>query len=140
MINTSLVKEKENLVLDFLFFWNCPITAGCLKSELNFKHSTLNSILKRLEKQELLTWEKYKEIKLTEKGRESAMHVSNHHFIIERFLKDSLNCSEELAHNEALHLAGAFSCELIEEICKKLKISHNDSHGNFCDIRKYFTD
>ena len=140
MINTSLVKEKENLVLDFLYFWIRPITAGHLKSELNIKHSTLNSILKRLEEQELLTWEKYKEIKLTEKGRESAMHVSNHHFIIERFLKESLRCSEELAHNEALRLAGAFSCELIEEICKKLNISHDDFHNHFCDMRKYFTD
>ena len=140
MINTILVNEKENLVLDFLYYWNRPITAGRLKSRLKFKHSTLNSILKRLEGQKLLVWEKYKEIKLTEKGRESAMHVSNHHFIIERFLKESLKCSEELAHNEALRLAGAFSCELIEEICKKLNISHNDSHDHFCDIRKYFTD
>ena len=42
-------------------------------------------------------------IELTEKGKESAKHVSNHHFIIERFLKESLKCSEELAHNEAMH-------------------------------------
>jgi len=140
MIKTSLVKEKENLVLDYLYSHKIPIKAGVLKSRLKFKHSTLNSILKRLEEQELLSWEKYKEIQLTEKGRESAKHVSNHHFIIERFLKESLNCSEELAHNEALHLAGAFSCELIEEICKKLNISHKDSHDHFCDIRRYFID
>ncbi len=135
MINTS----KVNLVLDFLYFWNRPIRAGDLKTRLNFKHSTLNSILKRLEEQKLLVWEKYKEIQLTEKGKESAMHVSNHHFIIERFLKESLICSDEFAHNQALHLAGTFSCELIEEICKKLNISHNDFHDHFCDIRKYFS-
>ena len=140
MINTSLVNEKENLVLDFLYFWNRPIRAGDLNSRLKFKHSTLNSILKRLEGQKLLVWEKYKEIKLTEKGKESAKHVANHHFIIERFLKDSLHCSNEFAHNEAMHLAGTFSCELIEEICKKLNISHKDSHDHFCDIRKYFSD
>ncbi|MHA1719124.1 MAG: metal-dependent transcriptional regulator [Promethearchaeota archaeon] len=140
MINTSLVKEKENLVLDFLYFWNRPINAGLLRSNLNFKHSTLNSILKRLENQNLLTWEKYREIELTEKGKESAKHVSNHHFIIERFLKKSLDCSEEFAHKEALHLAGAFSCELIEEICKKLEISHTDMHLQFCDKRDYFSN
>ncbi len=140
MINTRLVKEKENLVLDYLFYNKKPIRAGDLKSILKFKHSTLNSILKRLEEQKLLVWEKYKEIQLTEKGKESAEHVSNHHFIIERFLKESLNCSDEFAHGEALHLAGTFSCELIEEICKKLDISHNDLHLKFCDIRKYFSD
>ena len=138
MINTSLVKEKENLVLDFLYFWNRPINTGLLKTNLKFKHSTLNSIIKRLEGQKLLIWEKYKEIQLTEKGKESAEHVSNHHFIIERFLKETLNCSDEFAHNEALHLAGTFSCELIEEICKKLNISHNELHLKFCDIRTYF--
>jgi len=140
MINTSLVNEKENLVLDYLYFHKDPIRAGDLKSFLNLKHSTLNSILKRLEEQKLLVWEKYKEIQLTEKGIESAKHVSNHHFIIERFLSESLNCSNEFAHKEALHLAGTFSCELIEEICKKLNISHNDLHLKFCDIRTYFSD
>ena len=140
MINTCLVKEKENLVLDYLYYHKEPIKAGDLKSILKFKHSTLNSIIKRLEKQKLLIWEKYKEIQLTEKGKESAEHVSNHHFIIERFLKESLNCSDEFAHNEALHLAGTFSCELIEEICKKLNISHNELHLKFCDIRTYFSD
>ena len=139
MLNTRLVKEKENLILDFLYFWNRPIRAGDLNTRLKFKHSTLNSILKRLEGQKLLVWEKYKEIQLTEKGKESARHVSNHHFIIERFLKQSLNCSDEFAHNEAIHLAGTFSCELIEEICKKLNISHNDFHDHFCDIRHYFS-
>ena len=130
MINTSLVKEKENLVLDFLYFWNRPIRAGDLKSKLNIKHSTLNSILKRLEDQKLLVWEKYKEIQLTEEGETNAKHVTNHHFIIERFLKKSLNCSDKFAHDEALHLAGTFSCELIEEICKKLnKYSKNEIFG-----------
>jgi DtxR family Mn-dependent transcriptional regulator len=136
MINTSLIKEKENLVLESLYFHNNPIKVGILKSELNFKHSTLNSILKRLVEQKLLIWEKYKKIELTEKGKESAMHVSNHHFIIEKFLKETLKCSDELAHNEALRLAGVFSCELIEEICKKLNISHNVLHLHFCDKRK----
>lgn len=136
-LNTELLKEKENLILDFLLYWNRPIRAGDLVKELDIKHSTLNSVLHRLSDQELVDWQSYGPVQLTEKGIEQATHLSNHHFIVEKFLKESLNLTPEQAHMEAIHLAGAISCNLIEAICKKLNLSHEQNNQRLCLERKY---
>jgi Mn-dependent DtxR family transcriptional regulator len=122
-LNNELLKQKENLILDFLFYWMRPIRAGDLAKELNIKHSTLNSVLHRLEQQFFITWSSYGPIALTESGKEYAFHLSKHHWLIERFLKSTLDLTDTEVHQEALHLAGAVSCRLIESICNKLNIT-----------------
>lgn len=137
LLDSTLIKENENLVLDFLFYWHRPIRVGDLKNHLQIKHSTLNSVLNRLEKDHLVEWEKYGPVQLTEKGVQHASHLSNHHFIIEKFFKEILDLSEKKAHDEALHLAGALSCAIIEAMGKKLGISTESLHDGFCDQRSY---
>ena len=132
----SLKKQHEISVLDFLLYWKRPIRAGELKNKLKIKHSTLNSVLKRLVTQKLIIWEKYGSIELTGYGIEEANHITEHHVIIEKFFLQTLNISESIAHNEALHLAGAFSCEVIEAMSKKIgKGMKNIS----CHKREYLT-
>ena len=137
MLDNSLIKGSENQVLDFLFFWRRPIRVGDLKTHLIIKHSTLNSVLKRLESQNFVKWEKYGPVELTNEGMEHAAHLSNHHFIIEKFFKQILSLPEEDAHNEAIHLAGAFSCQIIGAMCEKLGITEDNIHNEFCDSRDY---
>ena len=132
IIQSSLLKEKDHRILDFLFFWKRPIRPGDLKKEVDLKHSTLNSILKRLMKNKLITWEKYGLVSLTENGLKYASHISNHHFVIEKYLIDTLEISNLVAHQEAIHLAGAFSCDLIQKICSKYNLSHENLNHNCC--------
>ena len=131
---------SENQVLEYLFFWKRAIRPGDLKKELHIKHTTLNSILSRMETKGIITWKKYGPVSLTPVGQESATHLTNHHLIIERFLKETLDISDKAAHQEALQLAGTFSCQLIEAICTKLGISHNKFHPTFCNQRNYPED
>jgi Mn-dependent DtxR family transcriptional regulator len=138
-LDNSLIKENEHRVLDFLFYWVRPIRVGDLKDHLDLKHSTLNSILSRLESRGLVDWKKYGPVQLSKKGKEHAAHLSNHHFIIEKFFKEILELPQKLAHKEALHLAGAFSCDIIEAICKKLGISQQKNLNHFCAGREYQT-
>ena len=140
VINTELLKEKEHTVLDFLYYWNRPIRVGDLVKQLNIKHSTLNSVLHRLTEQKLVNWETYGLVTLTATGTETAAHLSNHHFIIEKFLKESLELNAEEAHEEAIHLAGAVSCRLIDAMCKKLQISHEENTTNYCSQRNYLEE
>lgn len=137
-INTELIKNKEHKVLDFLFYWGRPIRVGDLVKELKIKHSTLNSVLHRLVEEGTIQWETYRLVSLTEQGKEKAAHLSNHHFILEKYLKSTLDLSDIEVHEEALQLAGAISCRLIEAICRKLKISHELIGENRCSQREYF--
>lgn len=136
LLDITLIKENENIVLDFLYFWRQPIRVGELKNHLEIKHSTLNSILNRLVSQKLVEWEKYGPVKLTQQGIEQASHLSNHHFIIEKFFKTILDLPVDIAHKEAIHLAGAFNCVIIEAMCQKLGISPESAHEGICDKRR----
>jgi len=130
--------NKDDQVLEFLYFWDRPLSSGVLRKELNIKHSTLNSVIQRLEKNGLVVWEKYSLVKLTEKGKENAAHLSNHHFIVEKFLIDILDFSENDAHNEALNLSPYISCKIVDAICDKLQISNKKINAQFCTERTYF--
>jgi Mn-dependent DtxR family transcriptional regulator len=133
----QLVKEKELQIFDFLFWWGRPIRVGDLSDKLEIKHSTINSVLKRLEKDGFIEWEKYGLVSLSEKGQQEAGHYANHHFIVEKFLKETLDLTEQQAHNHAIELAGRVNCDLIDAICSKLKISHTEINTEYCDHRKY---
>ncbi|MCF2139384.1 MAG: metal-dependent transcriptional regulator [Candidatus Lokiarchaeota archaeon] len=137
MLDGTLLKEKENQVLDFLFYWGRPIRSGDIAKELNIPHSTLNSVLKRLSKESLIIWEKYRLVNLTSEGMDAASHLSNHHFVIEFFLKDTLNLPDEEAHLQAIHLAGRVKCSLIDAICDKYNFPKTSINFNLCKRRDY---
>ena len=130
--------NTDESVLDFLYFWKRPISPGNLAGQLKMKHTTLNSSLKRLQKKDQVNWKKYGTVSLTEVGKNEAAHLSNHHFIIEKFLTETLDLSAKKAHQEALDLAPAMSCTLIEAICNKLGLSHEEINNRFCQEREYF--
>jgi DtxR family transcriptional regulator, Mn-dependent transcriptional regulator len=137
MFENTLLKEKENRVLDFLYYWGRPIRVGDIADNLKIPHSTINSVLKRLEEQKIVSWKKYRMVHLTPEGAESAAHLSNHHFIIEHFLQETLDLSTEEAHREALLLAGRADCTLIQAICDKFGLSRTEIQKNLCSHRDY---
>ena len=109
-------------------------------SEEPVAHSTINSVLIRLQKEGFITWKKYGPVALTEKGREYASHFTNHHLIIERFLKEILNFGGEKAHADAVAISRVTSCELIHAICDKLGISHESIDPEYCAFRSNLCD
>ena len=135
--NGKLLKEKEYQILDFLFYWGKPILPRDIANKLNLPHSTLNSVLHRLVGEDLIAWKKYGAVTLKGSGLELAKHLSNHHFIIEFFLKKTLDLSDEEAHYQALHLAGRVQCTLIDAICEKFNLPKSDNYTKFCVSRKY---
>lgn len=111
--------KSENLVLLFLAKWVRPIRVGDLARKLGKNHSTMNSIIKRLERDGFVHWDPYKLVELSEKGKECASHLSLHHDAMETFLIKTLGLPEQQAHEEALKLAPDTSCKLIETICTR---------------------
>ncbi len=129
--------KREEKVLEYLYFWDRPISPGLLRKQLEMKHSTLNSVLKRLEGDGLVFWEKYGSVQLTEQGITEAAHLSKHHFIVEKFLTDILDLAPDEAHKEALHLAPHINCVVIDAICQKMNIPEERVDKSFCKERNY---
>jgi DtxR family transcriptional regulator, Mn-dependent transcriptional regulator len=124
--------ETDEQILEYLFYLDKAIRPAKLGKILHIKHSTLNSALSRLQQKTQVLWEKYGSVELTDEGRNIAGHISNHHFIIEKFLKEILEMDQETAHSEALKLAPNASCIFIQSICDKLHLSHETINKDLC--------
>jgi DtxR family Mn-dependent transcriptional regulator len=122
------VKRREDLevkVLEFLYKWFRPIRIGDLRKELLqekivIPHSSLNSIVLRLEKEGYVSWEKYGAVKLTQKGQEKAAHQQRHFHLLVMFLMDTLDLSHEEARKESYRISSLISCNLIAAMNQRL--------------------
>ncbi len=92
---------------------------GDLAKRLEIRHSTVNSALQRMESLQLLKWNHYGVIELLDKGKDALKHIDVHLHLIATFLIETLNYSQEEAHDESLRLAPHFSCAMIKRICDK---------------------
>ncbi len=116
----------ENKILNYLEKINSPISVGVLSKALNIKHSTVNSAVKRLVEKRFVRWEPYRSVELVTAGKKEAQHFKLHEHLVAHFLMNTLNLSEEFAHEEARKIANVISCDLIERICEVY------SHPNQC--------
>ncbi len=92
---------------------------GDLARQLEIRHSTINSALKRMESQQFLKWNHYGVIELLDKGKDAIKHVDVHLHLIATFLMETLQYLPKEAHEESLRLAPHFSCAMIKRICDK---------------------
>ena len=86
---------------------------------LNRSHSTINSAIKRMERDGYIKWIPYGSIELLPKGIDALSHIELHHNHLENFLIDSLDLDPETAHIESINIAPHISCTLIKKICEK---------------------
>ena len=118
------LSETDKEVLNFLLEWIRPIRIGDLRSILNKPHSTVNSIVKRLKENELVTWKRYGTVELTQKGRGIASHHNRHHRILELFLVETLALTAKEAHNESELISANLTCNLVNKIGEYLINKH----------------
>ncbi len=93
---------------------------------LNVKKSSTNSALNYLKDEGLITYEKYKNVFLTDAGLAMARHIVKRNDLFKKFLIEILETDEELAETEAQQLSHCVSCHttaklenFIESIFKK---------------------
>ncbi len=108
--------EKDVMLVVFLFEWGRPIRIGDIKDHLKLPHSTLNSIVKRLQAKGLVEWIEYGPVTLTPQGAKLAAHHLKHHIVIHHYLVNFLGLEDSKAHEESMKVAGHLSCETVEKM------------------------
>ncbi|MCG2460381.1 metal-dependent transcriptional regulator [Flavobacteriaceae bacterium F89] len=101
-----------------------------LAVNLQVKPSTVNEMLKRLNEKDLVNYEKYKKVTLTELGETLALKVIRKHRLWETFLHDKLEFDWDEVHEVAEQLEHIRSEKLIEKIDKFLDYPKYDPHGD----------
>lgn len=129
------LSDSEKLILLFLYSWERPIRAGdifqILNDEYGFSRSrqTLHSLIKKLRKNHFLFWEPHKLIKLTNQGKEYALHITWHMHLLEKYMEETLDLKEYTIKKEALRLTPVISCDFINAIGRKF-------HKNCCELEE----
>lgn len=97
---------------------------------LQVKPATVNSMLKKLRDKNLVEYQKYGKIKLTQSGHENAMAVIRKHRLWETFLYKKLDFTWDEVHEVAEQLEHIQSDKLIDKLDQFLNFPEFDPHGD----------
>ena len=101
-----------------------------LAALLEVRPASVSGMLRKLSTLGLVEHERYRGVRLTERGRRVALEVIRHHRLVELFLVKSLGMTWDEVHAEAEILEHALSEELEELIARKLGDPTVDPHGD----------
>lgn len=131
-----MVSQAEENYLKALFHLTSEIQnkteAGTneLAEVLDVTPATANNMLKKLKEKELVAYEKYGKITLTQKGRSVAVQTVRKHRLWETFLYEKLNFTWDEVHEVAEQLEHIQSGKLVEQLEKFLDYPAIDPHGD----------
>lgn len=97
---------------------------------LGVKPATATDMLKKLKEKELVTYQKYGKILLTELGREKGIAVLRKHRLWETFLYEKLDFSWDEVHEVAEQLEHIQSAKLVDRLEEFLNFPEFDPHGD----------
>src|SRR5579884_231399 len=101
-----------------------------LAALLEVRPASVSGMLRKLSALGLVEHERYRGVRLTDRGRRVALEVIRHHRLVELFLVESLGMTWDEVHAEAEVLEHALSEELEELIAAKLGNPTVDPHGD----------
>lgn len=101
-----------------------------LAARLNVRPATVNNMLKKLKEKDLVDYEKYGKITMTEMGEKLAVQVIRKHRLWETFLFTKLDFTWDEVHEVAEQLEHVQSEKLIEKLDKFLDYPRFDPHGD----------
>src|ERR687888_449332 len=106
------------------------VSTTALAERLDVQPGSVSGMLRKLAELGLVEHERYRGVRLTERGRAVALEVIRHHRLLELFLVENLGMSWDEVHAEAEVLEHVLSEELEELIAAKLGHPTRDPHGD----------
>jgi DtxR family transcriptional regulator, Mn-dependent transcriptional regulator len=106
------------------------INTNAIAGMLDTKASSVTDMLKKLSDKELVSYQKYQGVTLTEKGFHSAKMIVRKHRLWEVFLVDKLHFSWDEVHDIAEELEHIKSESLINKLDSFLGFPDFDPHGD----------
>lgn len=103
-----------------------------LAEELEVTQPTVTSMVSRLADRDLLDHEKYRGVRLTEKGERCALRVRRNYRVLETYLTDELGCDSVDAGAEADRLEHHVSDEFAR--CLEGVLAVNDPSVRTCEV------
>ncbi len=106
------------------------INTNAIADGVNTKAASVTDMVKKLSEKKLLSYEKYKGVQLTEKGKKVAVETLRKHRLWETFLHNQLGFTWDAVHDIAEQLEHIQSNELVEKLDAFLGFPSHDPHGD----------
>lgn len=126
----SVVEENYLKALLSLAEASDEVSINELSKRLEIKMPTVNSMMKRFAEKELITYESYKPVRLTPKGRKEAAMVIRKHRLTEMFLVEKMDFNWEQVHEIAEQIEHIKSPLFFEKMDALLGYPRFDPHGS----------
>jgi len=106
------------------------VSVNELSKHLGIKMPTVNSMMKKLSEQQLVHYESYKPLRLTDKGKKEAALIIRKHRLTEMFLVDKMGFGWEEVHDIAEQIEHIHSNAFFEKMDELLGYPKLDPHGS----------
>lgn len=106
------------------------VSTNDLAAELHTKPASVTDMLKKLKGKKLLTYERYKGVRLNTEGKKLALAIVRKHRLWEYFLVDTLQFGWDEVHEVAEELEHVTSKKLVEKLDAFLGYPKFDPHGD----------
>lgn len=106
-----------------------PVRTTSIAKALGIEPPSVTGVIKRLGELNLVNYEPYKGVTLTEAGEKIALEVIRHHRLVELYLIEALGYSWDEVHEEAEQLEHVVSDLFEERIAAALGHPEVDPHG-----------
>jgi len=107
-----------------------PVSTNAIAESLNTKAASVTDMIKKLSAKEVVSYQKYKGVKVSEKGKKTALQVIRKHRLWETFLVEKLKFNWDEVHEVAEQLEHIKSPLLIERLDEMLGYPKYDPHGD----------
>lgn len=109
---------------------NSGVSVNEIAERMQTRPATVTDMMRKLSEKELIDYEKYKKLKLTEKGLTIALQIVRKHRLWETFLYEKLHFSWDEVHEVAEQLEHIHSTKLIDKLNAFLGYPKFDPHGD----------
>jgi DtxR family Mn-dependent transcriptional regulator len=106
------------------------VSTSALAESLQISAASVTDFIKKIAAKKLISYEKSKGVRLTEKGRQIAVNIIRKHRLWEVWLVNKLGFKWDQVHDIAEQLEHVISDELIEHLDRHLGYPATDPHGD----------
>lgn len=109
---------------------SAEVSVNEIAERMNTKPATVTDMLRKLSDKQLIHYEKYKKIHLSDSGKSEALSILRKHRLWETFLFNKLNFTWDEVHEVAEQLEHIQSPKLVERLDEFLGFPEYDPHGD----------
>jgi DtxR family Mn-dependent transcriptional regulator len=109
---------------------DAAVQTNAIAEKMGTKAASVTDMIKKLADKQLIIYQKYQGVKLTDAGRRTAVSIVRKHRLWEVFLVEKLSFKWDEVHDIAEELEHINSSELIDRLDEFLAFPKNDPHGD----------